>query len=735
MIYLHTKDTSYVMNIKEYGKIEQVYYGKKIREDENLNLEKQTSEFAHSVLYKSKVSLDTLEKVSLELGESGKGDFREPMINLRTKDGYTTDFCYISHKLLDKRCEIDGLPFAKDATQTVEITLFDEMLNLELKLYYNSFFEANIITRHAKLINKSEEKIEIIRLMSFNLDIDNDGYELINFEGDWANEMQEKRQKLTSGIYINDSKVGTSSNRHNPFFMLKQLDASEYHGDCYGFNLIYSGNHAEIVEITPSSKIRILSGINPHNFNFSLGKNEEFFTPEAVLTYSDKGLNGLSQNMHCFVSNHIIPENFRNKERPILINNWEATYFDFDKNKLLDLASAAKDVGIELFVLDDGWFGDRNSDKTSLGDWTPNEKKLGGTLSELAGEINALGLDFGLWFEPEMISENSELFKNNPEYRLGKGNVSTGRNQFILDLTKDEVCDYIVNSVVKILESANISYVKWDMNRNFSDVFSDRHENQGEICHRYVLGLYKIYDILTKKFPNILFEGCSAGGNRFDLGILSYMPQIWASDDTDAHKRVAIQKSISYGYPQNTYGSHVSACPNHQTLRKTPIETRFNISSIGALGYELDLLNLSENEKEIVKKQISYYKENRKILQFGNLYRLTTNEDKTMFLVLNEDKSEGFVGEFYNLQQPNPNFNKISTKYLDENMYYEINSREQFITIKGEVYKLASEKYQGYGDAINHKGVKLNMQKLDFPQENTRLICDFGSRLYKITKA
>ncbi len=734
MIYLHTKDTSYIINIKDYGKLEQVYYGKKIKEDENLNLETQTSEFAHSVLYDNKISLDTLEKMSLELGESGKGDFREPMISLKTKNGYTTDFCYKSHKFLSTRCEICEMPFAKNASETLEITLLDEMLNLELKLYYNSFYDANVITRHAKLTNLSDDAIEINRFLSFNLDLDNDGYELINFEGDWANEMQEKRQKITAGIYISDSKVGTSSNRHNPFFMLKQNDATEYFGDCYGFNLIYSSNHAQIVEISPMGKVRVLSGINPHNFSYTLNANAEFYTPEAVLSYSDSGLNALSQNMHSFVSNHIIPENFKQKERPVLINNWEATYFDFDKTKLVALAKQAKAVGIELFVLDDGWFGERNSDKTSLGDWFTNENKLGGTLKELADEINGIGLDFGLWFEPEMISENSELFKAHPEYRLGTGRISTGRNQFILDLTKTEVCDFIINAVTNILNSANISYVKWDMNRNFSDVFSDRHANAGELCHRYVLGLYRIFDVLTKKFPNILFEGCSAGGNRFDLGILSYMPQIWASDDTDAHKRVFIQKSISYGYPQSTYGAHVSACPNHQTLRDTPIETRFNISAFGALGYELDLLNLSKNETEIIKKQIEFYKHNRKLLQFGNLYRLATNENKTLFLVLNNEKTKGFIGEFYNLQQPNPTFNKICTKFLDNSTYYEITAREQFITASQELLQLAPETYTGFGDALNSKGIKLNMQKLALPTPNTRLIGDFGSRLYKINK-
>ncbi len=739
MFYLHTKNTSYIIKKKEYGKLEHIYYGKRIKEDEKLVSYEQTSELPHSVLYNSKISLDTLELVAQEYPESGKGDFREPAISILSKHGYSTDFLYQSHRYYENRTGIEGLPFAKGPCRSLEIVLYDSLIHVELILNYHAFYESDVITRNVKIVNKGNEKIQVERAMSLCLDLDDDGYELMSFQGAWASEMQMKNQKIEAGIYINDSKVGTSSNRHNPFIVVKQEDATEIHGNCYGFNLMYSGNHAEIVESSPYGKIRVLNGVNPHNFGFTLDSEESFQTPEAVMTFSHEGLNGMSQNMHSFVMDHVVPQKFTKKERPILINNWEATYFNFDKPKLLALAKEAKKVGIELFVLDDGWFGNRNDDKTSLGDWVTNEAKIGGTMAELANEINEVGLEFGLWFEPEMISEESDLYEKHPDWVLGTLRRSTGRNQFILDLTKDEVCDYIVTSVSAVLESANITYLKWDMNRNFSDVFSDRQTNQGEVCHRYMIGLYRVFDELITRFPNVLFEGCSAGGNRFDLGILSYMPQIWGSDDTDGHERVQIQKSISYGYPQSTYGAHVSACPNHQTFRHTPIETRFNISTFGALGYELNLLELSEHEKELVTRQIAYYKEHRALFQFGKLYRLTTKEDKEIFLCMDKDSKCGVIGEFYNLQRPSPSFNKIITTYLDNETYYTIKSREQFVTkedvaIIDTVVKLNDEVYQGYGDYFNYHGIPLSMQHLGTGSEKTRFIGDFGSRIYNISQ-
>lgn len=735
MLYLHTKNSSYIINIKPYGKLEQVYYGKRIKEDDNISLPSQSNDPPHSVLYQQDC-FDTLERISQEYGENGKGDFRESGIFIFTDKSQTTDFCYKSHKFYSGKNPHQTMPTADENCETLEITLFDDHLNLELVLYYHSYYDVDVIARSAKLVNKSQQSVTIDRMMSLCLDLDDDDYNLISFEGSWANEMHKKEQPITTGIYTIDSKVGTSSNRHNPCVILKQSQATEDFGNCYAFNLIYSGNHAEIIERSPFNYIRFLTGINPYGFNFDLVPQQEFHTPEAVMSFSHNGLNGTSKNMHNFINNHIVPKEFAYKDRPILINNWEATYFDFDKPTLLQLAKEAKDTGVELFVLDDGWFGNRSSDKAGLGDWVENKDKLCGTMKELAEDINNIGLSFGLWFEPEMVNQDSQLYKKNPHWVMANGKMSAGRNQFILDLCNSDVRDYIVDSVSTVLKNANIEYVKWDMNRNFSDVFSASVNNQGEVCHRYVMGLYDIYKRLTTQFPKVLFEGCSAGGNRFDLGIMCFMPQIWASDDTDAVERVRIQKSVSYGYPQSVCSAHVSACPNHQTMRTTQIEARFNIAAFGVLGYELDLTKLPQIEKDIVKEQIAFYKENRATLLYGDMYRLqASSEQRTVCAVVSKDLSTGFIGDFYTLQSPNPFKNKIITKYLCDNKYYNISARKQYFIYENEKVVLPTENYCGFGDGLNYKGFVLNNQHIGKLAENTRTLCDFGSRLYNLDGA
>ena len=750
LIYLNTKNTSYILNITAYGKLEHIYYGKRIKEVKEANYlkEPQNIETPHSVLYNKNLNRETLDTMSLEYGEIGKGDFREPAISIYGNVGYVSDFVYMSHRFYEGKENHETLPSAKSNNKkctTLEVVLFDKSNNVELILYYHSFYEVDVITRYVKVINKSEESIKLNRVMSLQLDFDNEGYTLTSFEGEWTREMQIKNQPIISGIYTIDSKVGTSSNRHNPFVILKQNDCKEMYGDCYGFNLIYSGNHSEIIEVNCYDKIRVLTGINPHCFEYTLEKGEDFISPEAVMTFSPKGLNGLSNQMHKFVREHIISPNFKEKERPVLLNNWEATYFDFNKEILLNLANQAKEVGIELFVLDDGWFGERKDDTSALGDWMVNEEKLGGPLNELVKSIKDLGLEFGIWVEPEMISENSELYRNHPEWVLGKKgeNLCEGRNQYVLDLTRKEVCDYLVETLTKLLNSADITYVKWDMNRNFSDVYSEfiHPSRQGEVFHKYMIGFYDVVKRLTEGFPNILFEGCAAGGNRFDLGMLCYMPQIWASDNTDASERVGIQRGLSYGYPQSTYGAHVSCCPNHQTGRNTSIETRFNIASMGVLGYELNLLELSEVEKETIKKQIAYYKKNRKLLQFGEMYRLESGENKVITAIVSENKKQAIISYYQYLQKPNPNKEKLKAYILDDEVYYHIESREQ--RIQENDFLPHSKQYMGeimpkeifdlWGDHFNYAGICLGEQIIGNNFNAGRgIVGDFGSRLYYI---
>lgn len=773
VFHLQTENTSYIIRVLESGQIENLYYGKKIREMDDYSplYEKVSCETPNSIMYDRKLYPNlTLDNMCLEYSSIGKGDLRESLVELSLEDGSTTvDFKVTGFKEYEGREKIKGLPSAhsyNEDVKTLEISLYDEIIDVTMTLYYHVFYNANVITRHVKLKNGTISSLKVNRLMSMQLDIPKCNHTLVTFDGAWAREMERHDKKLCHGIFVNDSKCGTSSNRHNPFVIIRDNECTEEAGECYGVNLVYSGNHAEIIEVNQYDKIRILNGINPYLFQFNLGMDEELETPEAVLSYSKEGLNGLSHNMHKFVNENIVPENFRYKERPVLINNWEATYFNFNESKLMGLANKAADLGIELFVLDDGWFGNRNDDKSSLGDWFVNTKKLKGGLEGICKKVNALGMDFGLWFEPEMISEDSELYRKHPDWAVtSPGRTpSTGRNQLILDLTRQEVRDYLVDSISKILDSADIKYIKWDMNRNFSDMYSRNlgANGQGEFFHRYVLGLYDIYERLTSAYPNILFEGCSSGGNRFDLGILCYMPQIWTSDDTDANERVTIQTGASYGYPQSTMGAHVSVCPNHQSLRVTGIDTRFNVASFGVLGYELNLSEISSFDRNAIKEQVKFYKENRSVLQFGDFYRIKNIYDTNnpSWMAVSKDKTEAVLGFYQRLQKPNPSGDIIRTIGLSDDLRYNVKARREKINIKvfgdlinqlspvrikkdgilheviSKVYTMDSEneEYTVYGDLLNEAGFKATQQfACSGYNDQVRLLGDFGSRLYKIT--
>jgi len=503
-----------------------------------------------------------------------------------------------------------------------------------------------------------------------------------------------------------------------------------------------------------------MTGINPYQFAWTLEKNEAFYTPEAVISYSADGQNGLSYNMHQFIQNHIVSLFWAYKERPILINNWEATYFDFNESKILNIAKQAKKLGIEMVVLDDGWFGKRADDTSSLGDWTANEKKLGGSLKKLAEKMNQLDLKFGLWFEPEMISENSKLYEKHPDWAVKLPNREhfLGRNQLVLDLTRQEVRDYIVNAVKETLANAPIEYVKWDMNRHLSEAYSaSLGQRQGEFYHRYIKGLYEVMRRVTSEFPKILFESCSAGGNRFDLGMLYYMPQIWTSDNTDANERTHIQQGTSFGYPLSTMAAHISAVPNHQTLRTISIETRFNIACFGVLGYEIDITKLTKAEKKAITEQIKFYKEYRMLFLTGTFSRIESNDNHVSWQVVSQDKKEAIVLVYQRLAMPNPSGDILIAKGLLEDELYEISARKQYISIKqfgnlvnqvspvpitndgllqtvvNKVYMLESEneQYQVYGDLLMNAGIKLTQQFSGTGyNDQTRVMGDYASRLY-----
>lgn len=687
--YFHTNHSSYILMINEFGHLEHIYYGGKISKLKNIDDMRPKYEFelGSSVSYSKDAKGYSLNTRLLECSTYGKGDYREPTLHIELPNGSrTTDFVYQSHEILTKMAFPKMPQVTKE--ETLVITLFDKDANVSVKLYYSVFEEEDVIVRNLEVINHNQESIILDKALSFNLDLLNQNYTLSKLDGAWIRERHINDVLLTKGTVRIDSKKGVSSSDHNPFFMLKEQSTKEDYGNAYGFTLVYSGNFEANVEISPHDFLRVNMGINSFDFRYPLKNNESFITPEVIMTFSESGLNQLSQNFHHLINHFIINQNQQEKERPILVNNWEATYFDFNEKKLLAIAKKAKKLGIELFCLDDGWFGKRNDDFSSLGDWYYNKKKLPRGLDGLCQKINKLGLGFGIWVEPEMISIDSDLYRAHPDWAVcvPDTNPALGRNQLILDMTNIEVIDYLKTTLHELFSSANIKYVKWDMNRNFSDVFSQYLdvEDQGKFHHLYVLGLYDLLDYLTQSFPHILFESCSSGGNRFDVGMLYYMPQTWTSDNTDAFERLLIQEGTSMVYPLSTISNHVSGERSHQVMRHTPLETRFNVASFGVLGYELDLSILTPFEEKIIAKQIAFYKEYRHLLQFGTFRRLKSVYDSnySVWMVMSEDKKEAILGFYQKLAKPNPALDSIRISDLNQKECYSITNRTQYTNIR-----------------------------------------------------
>ncbi len=641
--FLETKNNYYIFKLLPNGYLAHLYYGNKYDENYkqkcNLNIRRtgNTVEYSQEFPY-------SLENIPLECSSYGKGDIREPLIVIRNHDGSnTSDFVFDSYQIADEKEKLETLPSSYNADGQLIVNLTDRYYNLKLQLFYSVFYESDVIVRSCKFINTSDKDVKIEKFNSSLIDIYDKTFTITSFFGNWGNEMNKHQIKLSAGKYVISSYTGTSSNRNNPFFMLSDDDTTETNGQCYGFNLVYSGNHYNSIETTHLQRTRIVQGINSENFEFEIAPEETFETPEAAITFSNTGFNGISKNMHHFVNNHIIRGNFKNSIRPVLLNSWEAYYFFINEEKLVSLAEKSKKIGIELFVMDDGWFGRRKNDQSSLGDWYVNWDKFPNSLEGLCSRINDLSLQFGIWVEPEMVSVDSDLYRCHPDWSMeirGKHH-SEGRNQRILDIINPEVSNYILSSLRRVLSSCNISYVKWDFNRIFSDMYSPYLQNrQKETAHRYYISLYKIMDTLVKEFPHILFEGCAGGGNRFDLAILCYFPQIWASDKTDALDRLRIQNGYSYGYPLSSYTCHVSICPNHLTRRTLPLKTRFDVACFGNLGYELNLNLLDEYELEEVRKQIEFYKKHRQLIQFGEFEREDYENGLKWSIIKDEQKIE-----------------------------------------------------------------------------------------------
>lgn len=789
---IHTKNTTYMFNVMDTGHLEHLYYGRRIKVDfEKENggalpfVEKHAFPPGNTNQYDPEHGSFSLEDMCLEMSSYGKGDIREPFVEIVHEDGsFTSDFLFDKAEISKGKKEFSSLPGSygnDDEVETLEVTLTDKQYGLSLLMSYYVYEDCDVITRSAKLINNSDKSVTIKRIMSLSMDYDTPEYVFTTFNGAWAREMKRTDTLMKAGKHVNYSYTGSSSSRANPFVMLSKESTSEDFGDCYGFNLIYSGNHYECVEVSGFGKTRIVTGINPQSFSWELTAGSEFEAPEAVMAYSHEGFNGMSQHMHKFVREHIVRGYWKDRVRPVLLNSWEAAYFDINERKLLNLAKAGKEAGIELFVMDDGWFGERNDDSHSLGDWDVNEKKLPNGVGGLASKIKELGMDFGIWVEPEMVNVNSKLYEAHPDWVLQIPDKphSEGRNQRILNLSKTEVQDYIIEKMTKVFKSGDISYVKWDMNRTFTDYYSQgaSPEKQGEVAHRYMIGLYRTMSELTKRFPQILFEGCAAGGNRFDLGILSYFPQIWASDDTDALCRAEIQTNYSYGYPMSVVSAHVSSCPNHQTLRTTPLETRFNVAAFGVCGYECNFCDMKKEDLTAVKIQIELLKEWREVLQKGSFYRGRTfaggiessgsilaknSGNVTEWTCVSEDgrKAVGFIMQ--KLVAPNTQYEYYKAKGLDENKRYHFYNRflkynvknfgdlvntvapvhirqdslahnlvAKFVKMDGE-----TEDCYAYGDALMYSGVKL---KQAFGgtgySDEVRYYQDFGSRMYFMEEA
>ena len=677
---LDTDNTTYLFAVTPSRHLEHLYYGGKIRIDKAEDCahirERHEFELGNCISYDKKFPQVMLEDMCLEMSGAGHGDIREPFVSLVYPDGSrSVDFLYEKSTLSNQKEPLQTLPCAyteNGKTEHLTVELRDGALVMEL--HYTVYPACDVITRSAVLLNEGD-KVQVERLMSMQLDMPFGGAAVTSFHGAWGREMNRHTAVLPVGKLVLESRTGCSSNRVNPFFMVHSPDANEASGSVYGFNLIYSGNHYAAAEVNAYGKTRIVSGIQPEGFRWLLEKDGRFETPEAVMTYSENGFTGQSQNMHRFVRSHIVRGVWRDRPRPVLLNSWEACYFNINEKSLVAMAKSAKDLGVELLVMDDGWFAERDNDSRSLGDWTPSAKKLPGGLRSLAEKIIAEGLKFGIWVEPEMVNTDSRLYRKHPDWAMaipGKRH-SEGRTQRVLDLANPEVQDFLIQKMSEVFSSAPVSYVKWDMNRIFSDVYSPYlpAERQGETAHRYIMGLHRVADTLAKSFPDILFEGCASGGNRFDLGMLCWFPQIWGSDNTDAICRAHIQEGYSYGYPQSCVGAHVSASPNHQTLRRTPLATRFAVAAFGALGYECDVRGLPSAEKQAIREQIALYKKWREVMQLGDFYRITEG-NLHRWTCVSPDKSRAVVLLLQELTEANVQAHRLQLRGLDPDKTYRL---------------------------------------------------------------
>lgn len=645
---LQTKNTTYQMQVDRYGFLLHLYYGKKTDTCMDYLLTYYDRGFSGNPYDAGEDRTYSMDTLPQEFPCYGNGDFRSTAFAVENADGsMSCDLRYKSHKIFDGKYNLEGLPAvyaSEEEAQTLEILMEDPVTGVKVVLLYGVLPAQDIITRSVSVKNESSGKIYLNKIESVSLDFLYGDYELLTFYGRHAMERNVQRVPVVHGTQKIGSVRGTSSHQYNPMMILAEKETTEDKGNCYAMSFVYSGCFQGEVLKDQLNQTRMMLGLQEEAFRYPLETGEMFQAPEVILSYSSEGMNHLSQNLHHCIRQHICRGKYKEEIRPILINSWEAAYFDFTGDTIYELAKAAKEVNIDMLVMDDGWFGKRDDDNSGLGDWFVNEKKLGGTLGNLIKRINDLGVKFGIWIEPEMVSEDSDLYRKHPDWALtvpGRNPVRS-RNQLVLDFSRKEVVDEIYDQICKVLDQGNIEYVKWDMNRSLMDVYSSVTRDQGRVLHDYVLGLYDFLERLVQRYPNLLIEGCSGGGGRFDAGMMYYTPQIWCSDNTDAIDRLRIQYGTSFGYPVSVVGSHVSAVPNHQTGRKTPLHTRGVVAMSGTFGYELNLMKLSEEEKQEIREQIEEYKRYAPIIQNGLYYRLSnpTTEEICAWEFVHTDEKE-----------------------------------------------------------------------------------------------
>ncbi len=704
------------------GFLGHAYYGKKLP-DEDVSYLMHIFESPNTPDKNEKDRLSFYDCFPFEYPTHGIGDYRESALRIEDADGHTANkLTYKSHEIFKGKKKLPGLPATfgnDDDTMTLEITLWDKEAGIEVVLSYSVFADNDAIARSAKVRNLSGRTVKLTKAMSSSLDMDNRDFERICLYGSWGREKTIDRSVVAYGRQSMSSRRGISSAQQHPFTCLLEKNADYNRGEVYGQDLVYSGNFRTLTERSQFDSVRLMTGINPEDFTWTLENNREFQTPEALLVYSVEGLGGMSRNFHDLYRQHLIRGHYRDKKRPILINNWEATYFNFDEKKLIDIADCASKLGIEMLVMDDGWFGNRFDDNRALGDWDVNEDKLHGGLKYLVDEVNKRGMKFGIWFEPEMICPDSDLHRAHPDWAIHIEGRQAGlaRNQMVLDYTRDDVTDYIYNKVASVLRSANIEYVKWDMNRPLSDLGSAvlPKERMGEFFHRYTLGVYRLQERLINDFPKLLLENCSSGGGRFDAGMLYYSPQIWASDDTDAVERLKIQEGNELIYPLSAMGAHVSDCPNHCVGRTTPFRTRGHVALSGTFGYELDVTRISEEDRKMIPEQVKMYHKFNDIVRLGDYYRLASYSANGLFdawMSVKKDKTEALVTAVNVMKRPNVKSRNVKLLGLAADKKYRLLNED------GTEYTSCMEEKDDTrtysGETLMNAGIRINETWGDF---------------------